>query len=466
MEFNRGRNPKPQVRGKNPGRKTGTLSDKAHRYEPFSKRIARINVNPIRRTDAPYFVKDDQSHQSSYFEHALLEWTNLNLSQNFIDFTRTIKGSYESLPQLIHHADFLIDTLEKHIRTHDAQSLEPLLNLLLHLARDLNQRFEKYFGRACFLLCELATAHHDIEIVELCFNTFAWLFKYFSRLLVVDLRPIYDLLAPVMGKKSQKHFVMRFAAEAFSYLIKRAAVTYERNKEPLLRIISYILKDLHSVVCDMERERYSESIIILIKESIKGVKREIHKTGIITFTVFVHRLVENLDQPNINVRSYHLISSLLQKLSPELEEHAYQQLMDILIGTLTNYCSQASCSKLGIIISLCKELISSERCLLSSNWADTYRLLSKLLRPEHSTIMNETQSTDVIRIAVAIYCRSPIEEMLSNKEMVYQLLCSRWEASFLGFCNSVSTQAPERVEDLILPVLQRYKYDVLSGIIC
>jgi hypothetical protein len=60
---------------------------------------------------------------------------------------------------------------------------------------------------------------------------------WLSRLLVPDLRPVFDLIAPLLGKQRQKAFVSRFAAEALSFLIRRAGAGHHRDQKPLQLIL-------------------------------------------------------------------------------------------------------------------------------------------------------------------------------------------------------------------------------------
>src|SRR5579871_1539752 len=80
-----------------------TATSKAHRFEPFSKRISRLKIDPLHRVTGERPVEQDSSLSTSHFRSALNHWNEFNLSQNFTEFSRKINLLSESLPQLLHH---------------------------------------------------------------------------------------------------------------------------------------------------------------------------------------------------------------------------------------------------------------------------------------------------------------------------------------------------------------------------
>lgn len=439
--------------GKKPKKKEGTVTTKTHRFEPFSKRIAKITINPVRRNVPSIIESSGLSSKSSIFGQSLLEWSEINISQDFVDFARTVRDSCETLPQVIHHADLIMENLEKHIRKSDPLSLEPLLNLLTYLARDLGPRFECYFGRAVTLICDIASTNNDISVVEWCFNSLAWLFKYLSRLLVTDLRHLYDLMAPLLGKTRQKHFIMRFAAEAFSYLIRKASSIYYKNQEPLNLILSHVVNDF-ATVSKMERDRYSESIISLIFESVRGVKREIHVTGVTTFTVFLQHLVSSPTDSYRNTQFYHLVSGLLHKFVHIFDSTTLKQVMRPLLQIISTLSVHGSASEVSLAIALFKAVTDVKQENLT-NWEETFQILDKLLRYGSAELRNDDIMDDLRDIVTTIFCCSSLEQAKSNLRILYSMTSGPWETHFLRLCWDIAEMNGEWVEQLLFPVLQR-----------
>src|SRR5437762_4014070 len=82
-----------------------TATTKVHRFEPFSKRISKLKIDPVHRITRERPVEDNITLSKSCFRSALEHWNQFNLSQNYTNFTREVDLLSESLPQLLHHAD-------------------------------------------------------------------------------------------------------------------------------------------------------------------------------------------------------------------------------------------------------------------------------------------------------------------------------------------------------------------------
>ena len=444
--------PSSYTKCKKSKRKGGTLSNKLYRYESFSKRVSKISINPVRRTYTSTLDYTGQSSKSSLFGQALLEWADINISHNFVDFVRATRSTCETLPQVIHHADFIMDSLETHIKEKDALSLEPLLNLLTYLARDLGPSFECYFGRAVVIICDIASVHEEINVVECCFNSLAWLFKYLSRLLVPDLRPLYNLMAPLIGKAQQKYFVMRFATEAFSFLIRKASFTYHKNQGPLNMILSHILADV-ATTSGLERNRYSDSVTNLIFESMRGVKRGIHVTGITTFTVFLQRLIASSSESYSATQSNFLLSELLYRLAQNLDD--MEPIMETILQTISKLSSENSAHELALAAFLLKTAIATRKGHLIQNWATVFTILEKLLKCERANSMDNEAMDNFQDTVMVIFCHSPIEQAKSRSGLLHDLTSGPWRMRFLRLCWKSSETDGQRFEQLLLPVLQR-----------
>lgn len=212
-------------------------------------------IDPVRRVRR-YAV--DESHTKSYFRDALESWTDLNLSTTFVEFARRALPLSDSLPLILHHQTSIFDALLEFIGKRDTLSLEPLLDLLAHFAHDLGASFEPYFGRAVLLLSDLVARHVDVSTVEWTFGCLAYLLKYLSRLLVPDLRPLYDILAPLLGRTPQKPFNTRFAAEALSFLVRKT------KSESLELIVKHGFTDLRQAG---ENPGYAEGLMTMFCEA-------------------------------------------------------------------------------------------------------------------------------------------------------------------------------------------------------
>ena len=112
--------------------------------------------------------------------------------------------------------------LVQYISLHEKEALEPLLDLLTAFAHDLGTRFEKHYAKSLELLIGIAGKARDVEVIEWTFGALAFLFKYLSKLLVPNLIPTYDVVCGLLGKQRHPPHIARFAAEALSFLVKKA----------------------------------------------------------------------------------------------------------------------------------------------------------------------------------------------------------------------------------------------------
>ena len=264
-----------QVRKK----KDDAAPTKNHTFESFSKRINRITIDPVRRSQrlGPNDVDDILN---SHFRTNLERWQDLNLSESFGNFSRAVLPLTESLVQIIHFQDQIFQLLCDHLSKREPVSLEPLLDLLVHFVHDLGARSERHFLAAVQLVASIASDNTAVDVVEWSFTALTWMFRYLSRLLVPDLRPLFDVLAPQLGQQKQKYYVVRFAAESLAFLIRKAAVRSHKDHEPLERIVSHIQQSLEESASRRESANYTEGIAVLIAEAVRGVNHDLHSGGL------------------------------------------------------------------------------------------------------------------------------------------------------------------------------------------
>lgn len=259
--------------------KTGTPHQKNHRWESFSTKISKLHsLDPLRKVRRHDLEVEDLQATTSYFRNGLEKWSDLNISKDFTSFRREVMPLCESLPQILHFESRIMELLAKHIAVQEKESLEALLDLLTAFAHDLGMRFEKHYPTALALITAIASRSQDAAVIEWTFACLAFLFKYLSKLLVPDLRPTYDALAPLLGKARNPPHIVRFAAEALSFLVKKAAAPANREKA-LPRLIEHARDDLASMRDNRQMSLYYHGLMTTFAEAIKGHGQGIHTTG-------------------------------------------------------------------------------------------------------------------------------------------------------------------------------------------
>ncbi|KAJ4419102.1 U3 snoRNP protein [Neurospora sp. IMI 360204] len=256
-----------------------TPHQKNHRWESFSTKISKLHsLDPLRKVRRHDLEAEDLDATTSYLRNGLDRWSELNISRAYVNFRNQVTRLTDSLAQILYHEDRIMDLLVEHTEQHNKETLEPLLDLITAFAHDLGLRFEKHYPRALRLIVNLASKVHDVEVIEWTFAALAFLFKYLSRLLVPDLRPTYDTVAPLMGKARQPGHIARFAAEAMSFLIKKAAApSHKQTALPL--IVQHVRDDLYSMHGTKQFGLYSQGIMVMFAEAIKGAGNSLHSTG-------------------------------------------------------------------------------------------------------------------------------------------------------------------------------------------
>lgn len=270
-----------------------TPHQKNHRWESFSAKIAKFNsLQPLRKVRRHDLDTGDLSATTSYFQNGLQKWGELNISKPFCDFKREVLPLSESLPQILHFEDKIMGLLADYIALHDKDSLEPLLDLLTAFAHDLGVRFEKHYSRSLNLLLAIAGKPRDVEVIEWTFGALAFLFKYLSKLLVPDLRPTFDVMAPLLGKTRHPQYIARFAAEAMSFLVRKAAAPSHRETA-LTPLIEHVREDLRSATENGPTTLYKDGLMTMFAEAIKGTEHAIHSVGGAIITTLIHTIPEH-----------------------------------------------------------------------------------------------------------------------------------------------------------------------------
>jgi len=269
-----------------------TPHQKNHRWESFSTKISKLHsLDPLRKVRRHDLEAEDLAATTSYLRNGLERWAELNISKAYMAFRRDATPLSDSLAQILYHENRIMDLLAQAIERHEKEALEPLLDLLTAFAHDLGVRFEKHYLRALTLIVNLASKVHDVEAIEWTFASLAFLFKYLSRLVVPDMRSTYDAVAPLMGKTRNPGHIARFAAEAMSFLIKKAAAPGHKDKS-LPLIVEHARKDLESVAGTKQYGLYSQGIMVMFAEAIKGAGNSLHSTGPEIFSALAKEVPE------------------------------------------------------------------------------------------------------------------------------------------------------------------------------
>ncbi|KAI9870558.1 MAG: U3 snoRNP protein [Pleopsidium flavum] len=436
--------------------KSGTASTRNHRFESFTQRIAKLKIDPVRRVRRLNLEDEDLSATASYFKTSLEQWIDLNLSENFADFARSARPLCENLPQLLHYRERVMDLIAEYIGKKDALSLEPLLSLLGHFAHDLGVHFEPHFLKAVTLVASVAAKHPDVEVIEWGFTCLAWLFKYLSRLLVPDIRPLYDILVPLLGKENQKFFVVRFAAEALSFLVRKAGAMYYKNKSPLENIVRHSFEDLRKTAQTRDVQSYQRGLMTLFAGAVKGVKRGSHSSG----GAVIRSLLDNILEENKCRHQWaeDIVYGVLVNVIHHSDADGFKGIMEVVLEGVQTVSLHPRTETLAFGGRLLFIMAGVRKGSRIQYWQPMLEQLEQLLMATTASSLStvDDAAIQILSAAAVILQSSPMDVLIPHlRGIMAAVTDERLKEHFLAFCNYFAQIGRERFMDLLLPHLQR-----------
>jgi U3 small nucleolar RNA-associated protein 20 len=435
--------------------KRGTETTNSHRFEPFSQRIAKLKVDPIHRVRRRSFGEEDEDEEFSYFRSSLDHWMAMNLSENFTNFSRRVSPLCETLAQILHHEDRIMASLVECIEKRDQLSMEPLLSLLAQFARDLGARFEKHFEAAVTSVASVAARHPDIEVVEWSFTCLAWIYKFLSRLLVPDLRPLLRIMSPYLGKERQKPFIARFAAESMSFLIRKAGLHYYKDKTPLGHAVSFLFRDIRDAADSQEVESYKEGLMVMFSDAVKGVKGGVNSNGPdILRCIIDNVLVGDEIQGDL---AEQILTGLLINIIHNTDADTFECLFDVIFAYLETATENSTFRHAKLMTRLAFLSVVTHKGSRVKDWKRVNQILVALLQRASSAIEAYQQSVTQLLATVAFALQfSPMDEILPFMRPLMEAATSGCFSSyFLFFCATFADSGSDRFHTMVLPYFER-----------
>ncbi|KAK0895105.1 U3 snoRNP protein [Friedmanniomyces endolithicus] len=436
-------------------RRRTTATTRKFRFQGFAERIANLKIDPIRRRRGIEGDEELTTDTATYLGRSLSEWRDLNLSTTFTLFIKDVAPYCDSLPMVLHNQDTIMDLLVAYIEQSDALAMEPLLSLLSHFAHDLGKRFEEnHFQRAVSTVAAVAAKHEDPAVVEWSFTCLAWLFKYLSRYLVKDLRPLCDLLAPYLGKETQKPFIIRFAAESLSFLVRKAAASYARDSEPLDGIIDRLLQDCAETAGERAADLHHQGVLTLLTETIKGVQLGIHSSG----TATVVSLLEAWTRLTGDDRAVAtaIVKGTLTSLLHHTNADTFRPILDTVIAYIdtTQMRDQES---LGFAGTLMFTVVSVRKGTRVADWkAVVTSLKAAFAAVDQLSELEETTATTLLSVLAVLLQYASVDAVLPALSLLETVRKGRWSAYFLRFCDFCARLGPDKFRQYVYPQLRKF----------
>ncbi|XP_018603010.1 small subunit processome component 20 homolog [Scleropages formosus] len=231
-------------------------SENTYKFQTFSERLANVNVDVIHRIDRTGSYAEEVE---TYFSEGLMKWRDLNLTEHFTTFLKEVLHKSQSFNLLVFHQNSIVESLKTHLRVKNSLAYQPLLDLVVQLARDLQTDFYPHF-QDFFLIVTGLLETRDTEQLEWAFTCLSYLYKYLWRLMVKDMSGMYSLYSTLLAHK--KEHIRNFAAESFAFLMRKVPSFEE--------LLTYMFQDL------AEDSQKTEGVGQLLFEMCKGVRNMFH----------------------------------------------------------------------------------------------------------------------------------------------------------------------------------------------
>lgn len=451
--------------------KYSTPHEKNHRWQSFSDKIAQFNsLQPLRRVRRHDLDTEDLSTSTSYFHTGVQKWNELNIGRCFVSFKQKVLPISESLPQILHFEARIWELLEEHIAQQDKDGLEPLLDLLTAFAHDLGARFEKYYEKSLALIIAIAVRPQPVEVIEWTFGTLAFLFKYLSKLLVADVRPTYQVVSVLLGKTRLPGHVARFAAEAMSFLVKKAAAPSHRETS-LANLVEHVRTDLYSMADDKQFTLYNDGVMTMFAEAIKGTEGNVHSTGAAILTTLMDAIPD--EEKTLGPRP--IWTDVVCGVLTSTIHHCRAEHFDDYAEAIYNAVEQKAVAAVDVPppawaviphIRILGTLAGVRKGSRISNWNRLIRLLVALLAkmvpsPAAADELSQDESNVLwshvlVNVAIAWH-HAPVDALIAHLSSLTQSLTReplmRW---FIPFCALFCALDPRRFGSLLRGDFQKF----------
>ena len=359
----------------------------------------------------------------------------------------------------------------------ERESLEPLLELLTDFAHDLGTRFEKHYAKALEVVTNIAGTLQDVDVVEWSFTCLVFMFKYLSRLLVPDLTPTFDLMAPLLGKHRQQKHVARFAAEALSFLIKKAGVPANREKA-LPIIVRHAKLDLQSIADTRQFDLYHNGLMTMFAEAMKGNGLTVHISGPTIFHSLIKALNEDDVQSEDRSAWENLICGVLTSIIHHTSSDTFKDIFEVVVeeanAAVTSFTKSATWQNLqrlllsARVVGLVAGVRKGSRVSDWTNLLETQLEILAAISKGGAAIAKLDQGLKLWRcliLSVSITIQySPMDALipfvLKYMDALMKEPLAKW---FLTFCWYLSQTEPERFRSVVLQSFQRYVHLNLIG---
>ncbi|XP_001952794.2 small subunit processome component 20 homolog [Acyrthosiphon pisum] len=414
------------------------------KFQPFSERISEIDVDVFHRVGHSNEDLDDT--QKTRFSQAIERWNDLNRSESYNQLCSNLKQSQlESLPQLLARKHEISQVLFKYMDDSDPLSIQAAFEFVVAFAQDLQQEFYEYFPE--FLrLCIKLLRTKDAEQIEWSFTCLAYLFKFLWRLIVRDIKPVFECIVLLLGD-DQPPYVNDFAAESFSFVARKV-----KDKKHFLKMVLKNLKHKKDSIYGCSK---------LLFEVIKGMAGGLHTCADYFLPVYLNSLADmDISYKLLNDVLDMLFDNILGHIEPKKSTPIWTILKNTTSEFLANYNNnqnERTTDNLNQALILCHRFIAHKNGSCIQNlteifeWVLSYLNCLPQLAEDHLHTLSSIVSTLCLsNIGMPSYQANVlIEKIMSTKNINILVAFTEQMYTYINFELSIIQKFLNFVAELI-----------------
>ncbi|KAF9166281.1 U3 snoRNP protein [Actinomortierella ambigua] len=425
-----------------------------YKYQSFNTRVSSLKLKITRQVG----IKDESVENGSYFNTALEGWKELNLSAPFVRFGLEARNYCQTLPQLLYHKDKVVDLLVEHLGEANPLSLEPILDLTVQLARDLDTELFSHVDRLLASAIPLVRMR-DEKVIEWTFTCIASLFKIYSGPLRSDLRATFTLFAPYLGQDNAVRPIIRdFVAEAYAYLMRKT------SQEHLRTLVAHIQTALR----ESPTSHFAEGVANLFFETVKLVGTQFQHRGIDVVLKEALRALKSEDiQPEEIAQNitFIMVSKLTVRMVHYSDKDNFKPVLELFLSELTS-CLEATPKKTGKKWTQVAEMLALINIGVSvrkgSRVHDFVKLYEKTVEVSKKTLTADSKAPaavvhEMMNLASSLFAFSPLESVLFPGGLLLDSIFQQDDVSTVfAFAISLIKLKWTHYTQILLPHLVKY----------
>ncbi|KAJ1513608.1 U3 snoRNP protein [Coelomomyces lativittatus] len=287
------------------------------KFQSFSERIKNIQIN-ITANDSQALPENENDEPN--FLMGLRRFKDLNLTDEYVEFSKEIYPFCGSLSLMIYHKEKVISIISRHLESLGSLAAEPILKLIPMLAKDLRQELEDSFPTLIETLISFCHSKEP-DIVELAFQGIVYLMKYLQKYVLREFKYVYVTLSPLLGNgQKQKPYVRQFISEALAYIIRK--ISSEHLSTHLKTILTSLIDEN-----DQRWADYADGISSIFANAVNHITYTLHSST----PYFLRTLLECVLTSPSSIRVDEAMKQTVHKIIRHVEKEKSQVLFTCLL---------------------------------------------------------------------------------------------------------------------------------------